>query len=376
MLLTGGGTGGHITPLLAVAHELRRQQSCEIVYIGEHNGKFAHLTDGHHDIDAGYSVYAGKFRRYHGQSWLLRMLDVRTNLLNLRDFFYFIVGTFQAWRILGKVKPDVIFLKGGFVGVPVGIAAHWRKIPFITHDSDSQPGLANRIISRWARLHATAAPAEEYPYPQDKTKQVGVLVGADYQPVDDKAMQGFRADLNLPPEAQVILVTGGSLGANRLNAAFISIADGLLQDYPELYVIHQVGKGKLKQYGDYTHQRLTVQEFLTPLYKYSGAADVVVTRAGANTLAELGVQGKPCIIVPNPQLTEGHQNKNAAILAEENAAVVVDESMLPSGLDDSLRKLLQNSSARAEYAQKIRNLTIPDAAARVARFLIDIAQPV
>jgi UDP-N-acetylglucosamine--N-acetylmuramyl-(pentapeptide) pyrophosphoryl-undecaprenol N-acetylglucosamine transferase len=160
VLLSGGGTGGHITPILAVAHQLKQQDpTVKTVYVGEHGGKFASLLDGNTDIDEIKTIFAGKLRRYHGDSWFKRLFDVRANLLNLRDLFLFGVGLLQSLWLVKKINPDVVFLKGGFVGVPVGLsAALWHK-PFVTHDSDALPGLANRIVSRWAKYHATGMPA-------------------------------------------------------------------------------------------------------------------------------------------------------------------------------------------------------------------------
>jgi UDP-N-acetylglucosamine--N-acetylmuramyl-(pentapeptide) pyrophosphoryl-undecaprenol N-acetylglucosamine transferase len=177
IVLTGGGTGGHITPILALAHELKRlNPDAYITYIGEQGGKFAELTAGNPDIDEIRAVYAGKFRRYHGESWLQRLFDFKTNLFNLRDLFYFAIGTLQALIVIKRLKPDVVFLKGGFVGVPIGLATAFWRVPFVTHDSDALPGLANRLVARWARYHATGMPAEYYPYPRKSVRHVGVLV--------------------------------------------------------------------------------------------------------------------------------------------------------------------------------------------------------
>lgn len=375
IVLTGGGTGGHITPILAVAHELKaRNPNLTVVYIGEKGGKFDELTATHSDIDQTYAVAAGKLRRYHGESWFKRLLDVRTNVLNFRDFFRFVAGTIQAWRLLGKIRPDVVFQKGGFVGVPVGLAAAKRGIPIVTHDSDAMPGLANRIVSRWTAVHATALPAEYYPYPTAKVMHVGVLVEHSYQPVTPEQQGQFKQALSVPAQSQLLLVTGGSSGAERLNEALVTIAPELLQNYPDLQIIHQTGKGKADAYGDYRHERLRVLEFLNPMYQFMGAADLVVCRASANTLAELGVQGKPVIAVPSEFLSGGHQVKNAKILAEQGAAEVVYEDKmydLQHGLRTKIDYLLADTATRSKLARTLQERTITDAAARLAQLLLD-----
>jgi len=344
------------------------------VYVGEYGGKFADLTADSKDIDEVHTVFAGKYRRYHGDGWLTRLFDIRTNMLNIRDLFFFLLGTLQSVWLLGRLRPDVVFLKGGFVGVPVGLAAALHRRPMVTHDSDAMPGLANRLVSRWVRCHATGMPVEFYSYDPAKTTHVGVLVSSDYQPVDASLQQSYKQQLDISVDQQVLLVTGGSLGAHRVNAAVKQLAPSLLESYPQLYIVHQVGKGNQQTHGEYQHDRLRVVEFLQPMYVYTGCADVVLTRAGANTLAELGVQGKACIVVPNPVLTGGHQLKNAAHLADKGAVLVVQDEGLQKDtaeLDLAIRALLDSSDQRQQLGQALQSITVPDAAHKLAVVLLE-----
>lgn len=375
IILTGGGTGGHITPLLAVAHELKLQDpECYVIYIGERNGKFAHLTADHSDIDEVHQVFAGKFRRYHGETWLKRLFDVKTNLLNLRDAILVLLGIFQALFLIKQLKADMILLKGGFVGVPVGLAAaFWRK-PFMTHDSDVVPGLANRLVSRWAKYHATGMPPEYYKYPKESIRYVGVLVGADYRRVTPELKLEYRLQLDLPKEAKVVVVTGGSGGAANINAAIRAIAPSLLEADENLYIIHQVGLGKGDVYSDFSHDRLQVFELLTPMYAYTGAADLVVTRAGANTMAELGIQGRACVVVPNPLLTGGHQLRNAEVWVAQDAAIILNEDALKADanlLKTAVEELLNNPSEREKLGNNLEALTTKNAAQKLANLLLN-----
>lgn len=381
ILLTGGGTGGHVTPILALAHEIKAlSPDTTVIYVGEKGGKFSELIDNHKDIDGVYSISAGKLRRYYEESWLRRLTDIQANLLNARDFFRFIAGTLQAYRLLGRIKPDVVFQKGGFVGVPVGLAAWRRRIPLVTHDSDSLPGLANRLVSRWAVLHATAMPAEYYAayYPAAKVMQVGVLVDAAYQLVTPEMQNECKLKLRLRPDAPLLLITGGSSGAEAINKAVKQSIATLLQNHSTLQIIHQTGKGKAEIYGGFTHERLKVVEFMNPMPDYTGAADIIVTRAGANALAEFGVQGKACIVVPSPYLTGGHQMKNAAILEEKGAVMVVEENELldsQHGLFAAVASLLTNEKKRQQLAQRLHEQTIPDASHRLAMVLLEQIKP-
>lgn len=377
-MLTGGGSGGHIRPLLAVAAELKSlQPDCQVICVGDRGGNFAHLTQQHASVDQIHSIFAGKFRRYHGESWLRQLIDIRTVLLNIRDILYLVVGLLQSVFLLLRVRPAVVFLKGGFVGVPVGLAAALLRIPVVTHDSDALPGLANRIVSRWANVHATGMPAEFYPYNAAKIRHVGVLVSRDYVPVSSGLKQQYRADLQLNDAAKVLLITGGSLGSRNLNSVVRAVADKLLTRDSSLIIIHQVGHGNTDVYDGYKHERLQVLEFLDGMHRYSGASDLIVGRAGANTIAEFGVQAKACIVVPSPFLAGGHQLKNGEFLRSKQAAIVLDESKLlqnPELLQQQITRLLADDYERQLLADRLAGLAMPDAARSLAQILIKAIQ--
>ncbi len=377
IILSGGGSGGHITPVLAVARELRRQKpQAKIIYVGENNGKFLDLVKSNKDIDQVYTIPAGKFRRYHGESWGKRILDVRTNLLNLRDFFLFVAGIARSYLLLGKVKPDVVFLKGGFVGVPVGYASAMRHVPFVTHDSDATAGLANRLVSKWAVCHATALPEDFYMYPRDKTRYVGVLVNDEFQAITPELQSSYKAELGIASSSPMLLVTGGSLGAKRLNRAFADIAPELLDRFKNLTIIHQVGKSGRDTYQNFSDKRLIVMPFLDAMHRYTGGADLVVARAGANTLAELGVQGKAVIVVPNAQLAGGHQTKNAQKLAKEKAVVVVDETSQAKtsrALQKSIISLLADTKKRHQLGQNLQQISPTGGARKLVMLLLEVS---
>lgn len=362
---------------MAVAHELKKAKPrAKIIYVGERAGKFAHLIDENESIDEIHTIYAGKFRRYQGQSWPARLLDIKTNLLNFRDFFLFLIGTMQSLLLVKRLKPDVVFLKGGFVGVPVGFAAAIRHVPFVTHDSDVTAGLANRMVSQWAAYHATALPESFYTYPKERTRCVGVLVGEDFEAITPKLQTEYKAQLGMAPDSRLLLVTGGSLGARRLNESFRESVDKLLRDFSDLIIVHQTGKGKADLYKAYSHPRLIVFPFLKDMHRHTGAADLVITRAGANTLAELGVQGKAVIVVPNPELAGGHQTKNAEKLAEAKAVIVVPEKSKKRNvtrLDKTIRDLLKNPKKRNRLGRKLQSMSPSGAAHHLAMLLLEVS---
>ncbi len=379
--MTGGGSGGHITPILAVAAELKKlQPTAKIVYIGQKGDSLSDIPAQNPAIDEVYAVQAGKFRRYHGEG-LKQLLDIPTVAKNIRDAFRVVVGVFQSRRLLKRLQPDVIFVKGGFVGVPVGLAAARLHIPFITHDSDAIPGLANRIIGRWASMHAVALSEEIYPYPRNKTVTTGIPLRANFAAVTPELNNKYRQELGLPEAASLLFIIGGGLGAQRVNLAMAEAMPHLLQEYPELHVVHAVGRANeqdIKQL--YTtglsaaeQGRVEVRGYIEEPYIYSGAADVIITRAGATNLAEFALQGKACVVVPNPLLTGGHQLKNARYLEQKHAALLVTEHELqenPNVLAARVSALLKDGKLRAELAANLSTFAHPDAAKRLAELLL------
>lgn len=330
------------------------------------------------DIDKVYTIRAGKFRRYHGESFLSHVFDIRTNLKNFRDFFYFIAGFFQSFRLLGGLRPEVVFIKGGFVGVPVGLACRARRIPYFTHDSDTVPGLANRLIAGGAYCHAVGMPAEFYSYPEAKTEYTGIPLNKAYQHVSSAEKKKFKTDLKLPAEALVMTVTGGSLGAERLNKALAAVAESLLTSFPKLYILHQTGAEDSVYSGLSSDLADRVREvaFTDDLAALTGAADLVVARAGATTIAELAVQGKACLLVPNPQLTGGQQTRNAEYLEQHQAAVIVleEQAALRAIFEKSLADLLSSADQRRQLAGNIAKLAKPDAAQALTAIIEEITQ--
>lgn len=383
--LTGGGSGGHITPLLAVADALKERDATNtIVYIGQTGDGLGDLPKQHAAVDEVYTVRAGKLRRYHGEGWR-QLLDIQTVALNVRDMAYVLIGIYQSWRLLRRLRPDVIFIKGGFVGVPVGLAAAKLGIPYVTHDSDAIPGLANKIIARWAQRHAVALPPEQYPYPAEKTITTGIPLRQEFKHVTAARMREYRKTLGLPAHARVVFIIGGGLGSQRINDAVCEVLPHLLQEFPDLYVLQSVGRAHqsaieaayASSLATDTQHRVRVLGYIHDVYLYSGAADVIVSRAGATNLAEFAAQGKATIIVPSPFLAGGHQLKNAAYLADKGAVVSIPEQLLtrnPNQLARTVSELLRDDAARARLAATITEYAQPDATNLLANVIIEAAE--
>ncbi|MDB5164022.1 MAG: UDP-N-acetylglucosamine--N-acetylmuramyl-(pentapeptide) pyrophosphoryl-undecaprenol [Candidatus Saccharibacteria bacterium] len=385
IVLTGGGSGGHITPILAVAHQLKKlRPDVKLVYIGQKGEKLHNVIARSSDIDQVAYIWAGKWRRYHGEKWR-QLVDIPTLAKNTRDTTRVARGIQQSRRLLKRLHPVGIFIKGGFVSVPVGVAAHQLHIPFITHDSDALPGLANRLIGRWALLYAVGMPPELYSYAPDKMRYTGVPIDSHYQVATEAEKKQIKQTLGLGGYSQVMLVTGGGLGAQRVNEALIGIAPVLLEKNPGLAIIHAVGLDheKLMQAAydavipDDQRKRVQVHGYIHDMYQVGVAADVVITRAGATNLAEWAALHKACIVIPNPLLTGGHQLKNTQAFVQKQAIIEVAESQLKDKtvLQTAIQQLLDDSGRRQQLGDNIAQFAKPAAAHELATLLLESFMP-
>jgi UDP-N-acetylglucosamine--N-acetylmuramyl-(pentapeptide) pyrophosphoryl-undecaprenol N-acetylglucosamine transferase len=368
-------------PLLSLAHELKKtSKDCRLVYIGLKGESLAgELSERLKVFDEVYYVPAGKFRRYHGETMLAHLADIKTILLNIRDFFRVLSGIGYSMRLMSRIKPDAVFSKGGFVAVPVGLAAAIKRIPIITHDSDAIPGLANRIIGRFASIHATGMAEGEYSYPRKSIRYVGIPLDERILPVDDKLQAQYKRQVGLPKNSLVLLAGGAGLGAKSINDKMVQIAPKLLESFNNLHIVHVTGQ----QHSAATKEayknvigdikRIKTLGFTAEFYKYTGAADVVVTRAGATTIAELSAQRKAVILIPAPHLAGGHQLKNAAGLEKDGAVETVDDTAPADELEKAITGLLSDNKRRRRLADKLAGAAKHGAAKELAALLLQTA---
>lgn len=382
IILTGGGSGGHVTPLLAVAAELRRREpkAC-LIYVGQTGDRFAQVVARSPMIDEAFVVRAGKFRRYHGEGWR-QLLDIRTMFLNVRDIFYVLAGIWQARRLMKRLKPDITFSRGGFVSVPVCLGGRLVGVPYITHDSDPIPSLANRIIARWALKHAVALPKDIYPYPANKTVTTGIPLSKEFVPITPALRKEYRRAIKVPEAAQLLFIIGGGLGSQLINRAVADILPHLLGEFPKLQVVQVAGETNVAEMTTLYDERLSEAEqgrvrllgYTDEVYRYSGAADIVLCRAGATNLAEFAVQGKACVVIPSNFLAAGHQLKNAQYLAKQGAAIVLDDNQLADDanrLAKQLSRLLSDPVHQKRLAANLAKFARPHAAEELANLILD-----
>lgn len=379
IVVSGGGTAGHISPTLATCDALRSlDKSVELLYVGQGDGMEAKIVAAYGLKFA--AIKAGKFRRNQaaGTSLLHKLLNARTLGPNARDAFRTVVGLADSLRVLRSFKPDVVFLKGGFVCVPVGLAARILRIPYVVHESDVSLGLANRILSRWASRIAVGFPTKNY---RDLEQERLVFTG---NPVRKELIEAHRLEgmgkFKLDDKLPVVFVTGGSSGAAQIN-------DAILGALPELLtfcqVIHLTGeqeyervkfevrrKGKVANIERYHPFGFLMAEMGPAL----AAADIVVGRAGANTVAEMAVLGKPLILIPNFEMA-GHQIENARVLSRVGAARVLDGAKLtPARLVGELKRLIGDIEEQERLVRALKQFGRPDAALELAKVVMDVGR--
>lgn len=375
----GGGSGGHVTPALAVLCELYRQdKQLKAYFITDHNyAQAASSIMAKAPFDVRIKrIYAGKLRRYHGVGVWRQLLDVSTNLKNIGDMFLVGVGFLQSLRFLMRVKPDVVFTKGGYVCLPVGLAAKFLKIPLAIHDSDSYPGLTNRMLAKYATVIGTGTPVGNYPYPEGRTHYVGIPVRREYRPLTKQQQEKCKAELGFHDiKKPLLVVTGGGLGARNINRIVASIANQLLD---HIAILHLTGTKNYQETVDAApeHVDYIIKPFLPSMTIALGAADIVISRAGATSLAELAAMAKAVIIVPHPYLTGGHQIKNASVYAKSGAAIALDEEKIMLDhrkLTRIILALAASQQKRDKLGEKMHTFSKPSAALDMAALIAEAA---
>ena len=366
IVLVGGGSGGHVFPLVAVADVLRTTDpSVELMMLG--NGPF--LTGAATTAGLPYkTIQAGKLRRYF-------------SLWTLLAPFQTIVGFFQSLWILFVYMPDIIFTKGGYASVMPALVARLYLIPVYTHESDSVPGLANKFISKLATAVFTSFESTAKYFRAGKA----VLVG---NPIRPEVLAGDKAtalqQFNFRADKKTILVTGGSQGAKRVNDAIMEALVPLVENFQ---IIHQCGESQYatvkavidqytkegdKSYGPMISANYRLYPFMNPqdMAMAYAAADIIISRGGVSNLFEISALGKPAIIIPlSTASSRGDQIDNALEFQKYGAVVIEEANITPHIIVNQIQELLE-PARYAEISAKIKIFAKPDAAKNIAQVLL------
>ena len=393
ILVVGGGSGGHITPALAVIREilsLRPRTKVEFWTDFKYFRNVTRLT-----TELGVSTHikvhripSGKFHRYAG--WALRdyfsHFDITLKELifgNIFGFLKFLGGIVVSFfRLFNKKsRPDIIFLKGGYVCLPVGLVARLFKIPYIIHESDIVAGLTNRLLMKKARYAAFGMPLpDEVKQAHPNYVWTGIPVAPEFKTVSPSRTASLKKAFSFNPEKPLVVITGGSQGSKNLNETTRLILPELLKFTSVALVAgrkHYEDMIDLKDYENWDHASLEsnfrMWEFNNTMDELMGAADVIVSRAGATTIAETASLKKAVILVPFEVLPGSHQLRNAERLSDVKAAIMVKDSEMmknPALLLNEIRHLIHSPKLRADLADNLHKEARADAALRLAKLIL------
>jgi UDP-N-acetylglucosamine--N-acetylmuramyl-(pentapeptide) pyrophosphoryl-undecaprenol N-acetylglucosamine transferase len=352
VLIAGGGTGGHLYPGIALARELqRRDPSTQVSFVGTAQGIEARLVPR--------------------EGFLLDVIRVvglkdKSGLKHARGLLLLPIAGIDAWRVVSKQRPDVVVGVGGFASGPVLATAALRGYPTMLLEQNALPGLTNRLLARLVRAAAVNFEEALAYFPR-----IGFVTGNPVRPEFFPSQNQEANDRSTRPlDAARVLIFGGSQGAHAINVAMVEAAARLAASRIRLAITHQTGERDLDLVRT-AYQRVgleaRVEAFIFEIDREMKAADVVVCRAGATTLAELAASGTPAILVPLPTASDDHQRRNAEVVAKAGAAMVIEERDFGSAaLGDALAALLADADRRREMASAATRLARPDAAARIA----------
>ncbi|MEH1127006.1 UDP-N-acetylglucosamine--N-acetylmuramyl-(pentapeptide) pyrophosphoryl-undecaprenol N-acetylglucosamine transferase [Micromonospora sp. CPCC 206061] len=373
MIVTGGGTGGHTYPALTTITTLRARLAetgtePELLWVGVRDGLEAKIA-----ARAGVpfkAIVTGKLRRSTNPRDLLR---------NVVDAFRIPFGVLQAVAIVGRTRPAVVLSTGGYVSVPIGLAARLFGVPYLLHEQTLNLGLANRILARVA-TRVLLSHSSSLAHVPGRSRECSVVTG---NPIRAEILAGDRvkglAAFALDPAVPFVLVTGGAAGARQINQMLTAVLPDVL---PHCQIVHQCGSLDLAEMRQVAaglppglaHRYRVVDFIHDELPDLLAAADIVIARSGAGTVAELTALGKTCVLVPYPYSAGGEQRVAARTLAAQGAAVMLDgDEATPEHLRHTLRALLADPARRAAMARAAAGYGRPDAADRVVAEILAVA---
>ncbi len=361
MVIAGGGTGGHLFPGIAIAEEMkRRDDKAEIVFIGTDHGIEARIIPRE-----GYPIKFLSAEGFVGVSMVKRV----------RSLFKMLFSMIDSYKILNELNPDIVIGVGGYASVSPVFAASWMKIPTMIVEQNSVPGLANKVLGKFVRAVGVTYQESISYFPREKTFFTG-------NPIRMRILKGNREAacslFSLEKNKFTIFVFGGSSGAGSINRAVVDSFNHILDLRGDIQFLHQTGE------KDYEYVRAayrqwgfkgTVAPFIYQMAEAYAISDLVISRAGATTLAELTAIGKPAILVPYPHAAGHHQEFNANKLTEMKAArMILDKKLSGELLAENIRELYADKGLMSEMEKQSRSIGRPDAANRIVDIAVSLAK--
>ncbi len=361
IIISGGGTGGHIFPAIAIADALKKlHPETELLFVG---------ANGRMEMEkvpaAGYKIVGLDIAGFQRGSILKNLLLP----------FKVLSSVNKAGSIIKKFQPDAVVGVGGYASGPLLYAASTKNIPILIQEQNSYAGITNKYLAKKAKRICVAFDGMEQFFPADKIIKTGNPIRRKSVEIEGKREEAFNL-FKLSPQKKTILVTGGSLGAGTLNKCMLAGLNELIN--ADVQLVWQTGKyyykGILEKLGSAIHQNICVLEFLNRMDLAYAAADIIISRAGAGTIAELCMVKKAVILVPSPNVAEDHQTKNALALVNQNAAVLVKDIDAEKTLVKTVLDLLKDENRQKKLAEQIGKLAMPDADLNIAKEVLKITE--
>jgi len=350
IILSGGGTGGHIYPAIAIANELSlRYPDAKFLFVGAKDRMEMDKVP-----QAGYQI----------EGLWISGIQRKLTLKNLSFPFKLISSLFKSRKIIKRFKPDVVIGTGGFASGPLLQVATSKKIPSLIQEQNSFPGITNKLLSKKTNKICVAYDGLERFFPEDKIIKTGNPVRQGLLDIDSKRDEAQKM-FSLEQDKKTLFVLGGSLGARRINELIEKELDFILS--LNIQVIWQCGKLYYDKYKIYSNTKhVQVHEFINNMDFAYAASDIIISRAGASSVSELCIVGKPVIFIPSPNVAEDHQTKNAMAIVNENAALLIKEADLEVDFENKFSQLMLSVEKQNELSENIKKLALVNATKQIA----------
>ncbi|WP_445719454.1 undecaprenyldiphospho-muramoylpentapeptide beta-N-acetylglucosaminyltransferase [Flavobacterium sp.] len=354
-IISGGGTGGHIYPAVAIANELKsRFPEAEFLFVGAKDKMEMQKVP-----QAGYEIkglWISGIQRKLTLDNAMFPLKLASSMLN-------------SFKIIKSFKPNVVIGTGGFASGAVLKAASMLNIPTVIQEQNSYPGITNKLLAKKAHKICVAYENLEQFFPKDKMILTGNPVRQDL--INEASKSEAIAYFKLDASKKTLLVLGGSLGARRINQLIEKELDFLLSQ--NIQIIWQCGKLYLNDYSKYNEKNnVQVVAFIDRMDLVYAAADIVISRSGASSVSELCIVGKPTIFIPSPNVAEDHQTKNAKAISDKSGAILIKESELENQFEAVFSDLISNESKQSELSQNIKKLALPNATKDIVEEIVKL----
>jgi len=359
ILVSGGGTGGHIFPAIAIVEALKKQADIEVLFVG---------AEGRMEMEkvpaCGYQIEGLPIAGFQ------RGLSISNILKNIQLPWKVLYSLFRVMGIINRFKPDVAIGTGGYASAPTLKMAQWMGIPTFIQEQNAQPGKTNLFLGNQAKCAFVSFEESRKYFKNCEVVYTGNAIRESFADEKLDRHQAFEF-FKLNPNKKTVFVTGGSLGARAINEGIAEHFDELMQN--DIQILWQTGKANLEKFKHFENEHCRVFDFISNMQYAYAAADIIVTRAGG-VLFELFVVGKPAIVLPSPYVADDHQTPNAEALVKRNAAIMIKDVESKSRLVPTIIDLIKDDIKIAEMGAVMKSLAKPYAASDIAKKILSFIQ--